>query len=68
MFSADCNLQNLESSSILLFNESLNKLDESVMQPVILIVIIITTDHANEAVACPKKGVCIKAQNNDLPR
>ena len=60
MLSLNESLQKLGLSSILFFHEHLNELDRSVMQSVILIVIVMTTDYADKAVMCLRKEVHIK--------
>ena len=42
--------------------------DGSVMQPVILIVIVVTSGHLDKIVMQPGKGTYIKEQDKDLPR
>ena len=50
IFSTNIGLQELESSDLLLFEDYLKESDGSVMQPVILIVIVITSGHLDKMV------------------
>ena len=50
IFSTNEGLQELESSDLILFEEYLKETDSLVMQPVILIVIVVTSGHFDKIV------------------
>ena len=50
----------------MLFKEYLKEIDSLVIQPVILIVIVITSGHFDKTVMQPGKGIYIKGQDKVL--
>ena len=66
IFSTNEDLQELGSSDLVLFEEYLKEPDGSVMQPVILTVIAITSNHLDKTIIQLGKGTYIKGQDKDL--
>ena len=51
----------------MLFEDYFEEPDGVVMQPVILTVLIVSTNHIDKTIIQPGKGIYIKEQDKDLP-